>query len=52
MNDFVHEGNNNNNNSNRNLFADFSDVAQRLGVYTAQDYLASWSTSSSGAYLH
>jgi acyl-[acyl-carrier-protein] desaturase len=34
MNDLVHEGNNN----NRNLFADFSDVAQRLGVYTAQDY--------------
>jgi acyl-[acyl-carrier-protein] desaturase len=34
MNDLAHEGNNN----NRNLFADFSDVAQRLGVYTHMDY--------------
>lgn len=34
MTDLVHEQNN----SGRNLFADFSDVAQRLGVYTAQDY--------------
>jgi acyl-[acyl-carrier-protein] desaturase len=25
-------------NDDRNLFADFSDVAQRLGVYTANDY--------------
>lgn len=34
MNDLVHEPKN----DGRNLFADFSDVAQRLGVYTAQDY--------------
>lgn len=27
-------------NPGRSLFADFSDVAQRLGVYTAQDYAA------------
>jgi acyl-[acyl-carrier-protein] desaturase len=34
MNDLEHEGKNH----GRNLFADFSDVAQRLGVYTASDY--------------
>lgn len=27
-------------NDGRNLFADFSDVAQRLGVYTVNDYLS------------
>ena len=36
MNDLEHEGKN----ADRNLFADFSDVAQRLEVYTAHDYAA------------
>lgn len=36
MNDLEHEGKN----GGRNLFSDFSDVAQRLGVYTASDYAA------------
>jgi acyl-[acyl-carrier-protein] desaturase len=34
MNDLEHEGKN----AGRNLFADFSEVAQRLEVYTAADY--------------
>lgn len=34
MNDNEHGGKN----EGRSLFADFSDVAQRLGVYTAKDY--------------
>ena len=34
MTDLEHEGKN----DGRDLFADFSDVAQRLGVYTAHDY--------------
>jgi acyl-[acyl-carrier-protein] desaturase len=36
MNDFEHEGKN----DGRNLFMDFSDIAQRLGVYTAEDYVS------------
>lgn len=36
MDDLEHEGKN----EGRNLFSDFSDVAQRLGIYTAEDYVS------------
>ena len=36
MNDLEHSPKN----DNRNLFQDYSDVAQRLGVYTVNDYLS------------
>lgn len=35
---FMDDGVHGTNNSGRNLFEDFSEIAERLGVYTAEDY--------------